>query len=133
MDPWAAAVVQAVCVFLLAKRVFLAKKTSLKYSWFSCRVAHYKTVIFRIDPSPAVFRIDRREAALLPSWTVLSDGRDAARLAVEDRRWPDIVAEARWPLVGDGRCPRVAAAAIRKLWSDGLGTRSSDRSRPAAT
>ena len=59
---------------------------------------------------------------------MLSDGRNAARIAVEDRRWPGIVAEARWPLVGHGRCPRVAAA-IHKLWSDGLGNRSSDRSR----
>ena len=31
------------------------KHASLQYSWFSCRVAHYKTVIFRIDPSRALF------------------------------------------------------------------------------
>ena len=43
--------------FPLSKRVFLAKKknASLQYSWFSCRAAHYKTVICRIDPRPAFF------------------------------------------------------------------------------
>ena len=72
------------------------------------------------------------EAALLPLATLLSDGRDA-RIAVEEGRWPGIIAEARWPLVGDGRCPRVYVAAIYQLWSVGLGTRSSDRGRRAAT
>ena len=73
------------------------------------------------------------EKAAILDQTLLSDGRDAPRIAAEEGRWPGIVAEARWPLVGDGRCPRVTAAAIHQLWSDGLGIRSSDRSRPAAT
>ena len=31
---------------------------SLQYSWFSCRAAHHKTVIYRIDPIAGVF-LDR--------------------------------------------------------------------------
>ena len=46
---------------------------------------------------------------------------------------PLAVAEARWPLVGGGRCPRVAAAAIHKLCRDALGNSGSGRGRRTAT
>ena len=56
-------------------------------------------------------------------WTSAIHGCDA----------PLAVAEARWPLVGDGCCPRVVAAAIHKLCSGALGNSGSDRGRRAAT
>ena len=97
---------QTVRVFYCVKTGFPCQSQRVA-NWFSCRHAR-----------------DVFSESLL---------QQAGARAIKLQRWAAAPSRGRRPLKAakrrpaEGRCPRFAAAAIRKLWSDGLGTRSSDR------